>query len=464
MSMPAVDEGAGTSLPAELLRGTAYRPLRCLGKGAMGAVWECEHLGLRKRVAVKLLHLETAGEAGSPAAARADRLRLEAQATAQIHSPHVVEVTDFGTSPDGQLYLVMERLVGRTLEEEVKERGPLPVEEAVAIVVQMLRGLEAAHEVGVVHRDVKPSNVFYTAADREGRRLAKLVDFGLVRVESDEAGLSPLAVPTLAGSVMGTPRYISPEQARGNKAEPRSDLYSAALVLYKLVTGRGPFDEHATSCELMLLAHAALEPPPPSSFAPSPLSPEFDAVVLRALAKEPASRHASAAAFAQALLDAPLRASVRRGPGPALPLLTEIMPESSEAERALLTEPSSEAQTEAIEPRAADPVSAAETPTLPAAGRSALSGLAPTLDSSGSSEAATARMAKAHAPTPARTLQSPVAAPAPMPWVPSPVAAPVPPEPAPKHRTVGELVAVVGIGLTVLAVAILAIVISLHGC
>ena len=458
--MRLVDEGAGTPLPTDLLRGTAYRPLRRLGKGAMGAVWECEHVGLRKRVAVKLLHLETAGEPGSAAAARADRLRLEAQATAQIRSPHVVEVTDFGTSAAGQLYLVMERLVGRTLEEEVKERGPLPLEEAVAIVVQMLRGLAAAHEVGVVHRDVKPSNVFYTAADREGRRVAKLVDFGLVRVESDEAGLSPLAVPTLAGSVMGTPRYISPEQARGNKAEPRSDLYSAALVLYKLVTGRGPFDEQATSCELMLLAHSAFDPPPPSRFAPTPLSAELDAVVLRALGKEPASRHPSAAALAEALLGAPLRPR----PEPALPLFTEIMADSSELEHAPATEPSSEAQTVAIDYPAADSVSAAEAPTVPAAGRPALSGLAPTLDSSGSSEAATERLAKAHAPAPARTLQSPVAAPAPWSMAPSHVAAPLSAEPAPKRRSAGELVAVVGIGLTVLAVAILAIVISLHSC
>jgi serine/threonine protein kinase len=451
---PVVDEGGAKPPPPELLRGTAYRPLRCLGEGAMGAVWECEHLGLRKRVAVKLLHLDTVGAPGSAAAARADRLRLEAQATAQIGSPHVVEVTDFGTSADGQLFLVMERLVGRTLEEEVKRRGPLPVEEAVAIVVQMLRGLEAAHEVGMVHRDIKPSNVFYTAADRDGRRIAKLLDFGLVRVESDEIDLPPLAVPTLAGAVMGTPRYISPEQARGARAEARSDLYSAALVLYKLVTGRGPFDQQATSCELMLVAHAALRPEPPSSFAPAPLSPELDAIVLRALGKDPADRFPSAAAFAEALVRAPLRAPADRG----LPLITDVIPEPSVVEGTR----GGEAPTVAL----------ARGPARPP-----LAGVAPTLDWSGGSEAATERRVRPAAAAPGGRV--PAAHPAPMavavdvgpaahapPMAVGAVAGPIlgATDGVIGARKLGDHIAAFGIGLTVLAVVVLAIATSLLAC
>jgi eukaryotic-like serine/threonine-protein kinase len=291
------------------LAGTPYAATELLGKGAMGAVFAAVHRELGSTVAVKLLvrapHDETRAE---------ERLRLEARALGRIESPYVVRVLDIGRTLNGRLYVVMEHLRGRTLEEEVQFRGPLAPGEAIAVVVQMLRGLQAAHALGVIHRDIKPSNVFYTHPDPEGRRVAKILDFGLARVVKDESPVAGLALPTASGQILGTPRYLSPEQARGLPLDGRTDVYSAALVLYKLACGRGPFDDYKSAAEY-LMAHASEPAPPPSRFLPA-LSPAFDALVLRALAKDREARFASAAAMVEALLDVePARS--------ALPLDTE---------------------------------------------------------------------------------------------------------------------------------------------
>ena len=282
--------------PTDVLDGTPYRPVRCLRRGGMGEVWEAEHKKLGKPVVVKLLHAELADDPGF-----VDRMRLEAQAIARVGAPHVVEVHDMGLTRTHRPYYVMEKLLGRTLDAELEARGPLPPSEAIEITLGLLRALAAVHQAGLVHRDVKLDNVFLSDPVGHGEpRLVRLLDFGVVKLVAHDQAMPPPLVPTETGATRGTPRFSAPELIMGEAVDARSDLYAAGLVLYTLLAGRGPFD-HARSALELLKAQVGKEPRPPSTFAPVPLSPELDAAVLRALAKRPDERFASADAFARAL-------------------------------------------------------------------------------------------------------------------------------------------------------------------
>jgi serine/threonine-protein kinase len=283
-----------------VLRGTDYRVLRVLGAGAMGVVLEAEHVPLRRRVVVKVLRSSLAEDPGY-----IDRLRLEAQTLAAIRSPHVVQVTDFGKTAGGAPFLVMERLYGRTLKEELVDRCALSVEESLGFMRQLLDGLEAAHAIGVVHRDIKPENLFLCIESK--RRTLKILDFGIAKIAfAHEDAPSPLQLPTQEGCVVGTPRYIAPEQAKGERVDARSDLYSAAVVLYTMLAGHDPFVKHSGQFSL-LQAHATEPPPSLRLAAGQTISRALEAVVLRGMAKNPADRFASARAFRDAL-DAAMRA------------------------------------------------------------------------------------------------------------------------------------------------------------
>ncbi|WP_437938765.1 serine/threonine-protein kinase [Sorangium sp. So ce341] len=294
------------------LEGTPYRALRRLGRGGMGEVLEAEHRALRKRVVVKLVRRALAGDPRF-----ADRLRVEAQALAAVSSPHVVAVLDLGRTPAGRPYLVMERLEGRTLGEELVRRGALPVAEAIDLVRQVLAGLAAAHRVGLVHRDVKLDNVFLCApgsAAPGGGRVAKLLDFGVAKVldggvEPGAAGapgaertfaLEGPAYPTEAGLLVGTPRTASPEQARCQPVDARADVYAVGLLMYTLLVGHGPF-AHLDDALEVLRAHVLEAPCPPSLRAAQLIPPALDRAVLRALAKRAEERFQSAEAFAEEL-------------------------------------------------------------------------------------------------------------------------------------------------------------------
>ncbi|WP_437999246.1 serine/threonine-protein kinase [Sorangium sp. So ce185] len=291
------------------LEGTPYRALRRLGRGGMGEVIEAEHRVLRKRVVVKLVRRALAGDPRF-----ADRLRVEAQALAAVSSPHVVAVLDLGRTPAGRPYLVMERLEGRTLGEELAQRGALPVAEAIDLVRQVLAGLAAAHRVGLVHRDVKLDNVFLCApgsAASGGGRVAKLLDFGVAKVldggvEPGAPGAErpfPLegpAYPTEAGLLVGTPRTASPEQARCKPVDARADVYAVGLLMYTLLVGHGPF-AHLDDALEVLRAHVLEAPAAPSRRAAQPIPPALDRAVLKALAKRPEERFQSAEAFAEEL-------------------------------------------------------------------------------------------------------------------------------------------------------------------
>jgi serine/threonine-protein kinase len=294
MTDPMPTDAAALSFN-DALSGTPYRFIRMLGEGSYGVVLEAEQVALRRVVVVKVLRLTHAAREDL-----VDRLRLEAQVIAALSplTPHVVSVLDFGRTPDGRPYIVMERLEGRSLKDALTERGALSPAEAGEIAVQILDGLAVAHNAGILHRDIKPDNVFlHTGVG--GVHTVKLIDFGLAKLVGEARGRrgpSPLAKPTDEGVTLGTPRYFAPEQARGDAPTASSDLYAAGIVLYKMLAGHDPF-WRCTNVYDLVRAHLTEVPPPPSTCGASGLPLPLDAVVLKALAKRPEDRHSSARAF-----------------------------------------------------------------------------------------------------------------------------------------------------------------------
>ncbi|MBN2191468.1 MAG: serine/threonine protein kinase [Polyangiaceae bacterium] len=223
-----------------------------------------------------------------------ERWVREARALDRLQHPNIVKALGFGITQDGSSYLALELLRGVTLADELRTEPHPPLDRVLLDVAQVLNGLGAAHGLGLVHRDIKPSNVF-AHRDEGGERVIKLLDFGLVKVLGSPAKL------TTAGLAIGTPRYMSPEQASAGTIDGRSDLYSTALLLYRLVAGRGPFDHHRTAQDV-LVARQLEAPPAPSAFAHHPLPRRLDEVILKGLEREPKDRFQSAAEFAEALV------------------------------------------------------------------------------------------------------------------------------------------------------------------
>lgn len=278
-------------LVPDLFQGTPYRLIRPLGEGGMGAVFLVEHVDLGRRFVAKVLHLRLAGNA-----TLIDRMRVEAQSMGRLQHPNTVRINGFGTTHDGRPFLVMEWLQGHLLSDELEYRGQLPASEALELASQMLSALGAAHAIGVVHRDIKPENLFLCEGVT-GRGRLKVLDFGVARVMPDapEGAPDPLVVPTGTGVVVGTPRYVSPEGAMGRRVDARADVYAAALVLYNMLAGRGPFD--AFDGERLLAAHAFDDPEPPSRYARELVPESLDAAVLKALSKNAEDRFQTALAF-----------------------------------------------------------------------------------------------------------------------------------------------------------------------
>jgi beta-lactam-binding protein with PASTA domain len=277
-----------TGIERDTVIDARYRVLKRLGSGGMADVFCAEDTQLGRRVALKLLHRRFAEDAEF-----VERFRREASSAAGLQHPNIVGVFDRGEW-DGTYYIAMEFLEGHTLKQLVREHGAMPPDLAVDITMQVLRAAKFAHKRGVVHRDIKPHNVIL---DEEGR--AKVTDFGIAR-----AGASDM---TETGSIMGTAQYLSPEQAQGQPVSPRSDLYSIGVMLYELLTGRVPFD--ADSPVTIALKHVSEPPVPPAEINPA-VSPALEAVVMRALEKDPARRFADADEFAAALMDARERPTV----------------------------------------------------------------------------------------------------------------------------------------------------------
>lgn len=282
---------ASSNAPSDLFEGTSYRALHRLGTGGMGEVWLVEHamLGTGAVFAAKVMHAHFAADGRL-----VDRFRVEAEALGQLRHGNIVDVTDYGTTADGRPFLVMEYLRGRTLSDELAASGGrLSVLEAISYARQLLSALEAIHAAGLVHRDLKPNNIFI-CEQPEGTQLLKVFDFGVVRIVPDAPEDAPLrALQTTTGVVIGTPRYVSPEAALAAPADHRADPYSAGVLLYRLIAGRGPFDHVGTDAEV-IRAHAFEPPRPPSHYAGDVVPPALDRVVLRLLSKNPADRYQSA--------------------------------------------------------------------------------------------------------------------------------------------------------------------------
>jgi serine/threonine-protein kinase len=265
-----------------------YQLRRRLGAGGMGEVWAAWHKGLQREVAVKILRAP-----GDPVQA-ATRFEREVRAMTELTHPNTVRVFDFGVTDDGLSYYAMELLLGENLVELVAHDGPLAPARAVYLTAQAARALAEAHSRGLVHRDVKPENLFVTNAGGE-RDFVKVLDFGIVRreAEAEDAHL------TKTGSIAGTPAYLAPEVVRGQTATARADVYALGGVLYFLLTGRHVFQ--GENVVALLLAQLNEPVPSPSAVRGSPVPADLEALVLRCLAKDPAERPADAFELAEAL-------------------------------------------------------------------------------------------------------------------------------------------------------------------
>jgi len=274
-----------------------YRVVRCIGVGGMGAVYEAVHDDLEKRVALKTLHPSMAREPE----ARARFLR-EGRAASRIRHPNVVEVFDVGQHDD-TLFLVMEHLAGEDLAALIAREGPLSVERLVDLMLPVIAAVATAHEEGVVHRDLKPENIFL-AQTRNGAVQPKVLDFGISKV----TGAPNAQRITGASSMIGTPLYMSPEQAQGAAVDGRSDQYAIGVILYECATGRVPFN----APELYPLLHAIVlgQHASPRSLRPE-LPADFEAVIERAMARDADRRYESLHTLGRALL--PFASRTNRG-------------------------------------------------------------------------------------------------------------------------------------------------------
>lgn len=266
-----------------LLDGTAYSPISLLGRGGMGEVWAVRHDFLGREFALKVLHRRHLNNSQL-----IERLRLEAKAMAALEHPNIVEVTDFWIAGDGRPCLVMELLRGQRLDRVLLQRQRLPGSEVVELGRQALSALVAAHAIGLVHRDIKPENLFLQQEANQPWRL-KLLDFGLARVLSGFAtggSISPLDL-TRTGTILGSPRFMSPEALRGERVEQDGDIYSLGVVMYLCLVGMHSHFDIATSP----VFH------PPSRCGAFDCSAMLDAIVLRAVEADRSRRITTARAF-----------------------------------------------------------------------------------------------------------------------------------------------------------------------
>jgi serine/threonine-protein kinase len=261
-----------------------YRIVRLIGEGGMGQVYEAQHVNINKRFAIKLLRPEIVSNAEAVA-----RFRQEAWSASSIGHDNIVSMEDFATLPSGAVYLAMEFLSGAALSDRMRQTPSLTLAEALDICLQVGSGLGAAHEKSIVHRDMKPENIFI--AQKHGHPLVKILDFGIAKVSGADGNKSL----TRTGTIFGTPHYMSPEQALGKPLDHRADIYSVGVIMYELFAGRVPFE--AESFMGILTKHITTTPTPPRALAPE--MPELlETVILRAMAKEADERYQTMAELA----------------------------------------------------------------------------------------------------------------------------------------------------------------------
>src|SRR5450755_2183203 len=289
--------------PNDALIGTLaagrYRIMKLLGEGGMGQVYLAEHVAIEKRVALKVLRAEyaTKGEIVT-------RFQQEAISASRIKHPNVLDVFDFGQLDNGCFFLAMEFLEGNDLADEITRRRVLDAATGIRVAMQICRALAAAHINGVVHRDMKPENVFLQRT-ADGEEIVKIVDFGIAQLRSkDDAVVETKRRLTRTGMIFGTPEYMAPEQASGKHADLRADIYAVGIIMYEMFTGAVPF----TGETFLGVLTKHLNEPAPAMNAVYPdltISPQLQAVIMRALEKDPAVRYQTMLEFAQAITGTP---------------------------------------------------------------------------------------------------------------------------------------------------------------
>lgn len=268
---------------------SSIRLVKEIGAGGMGSIWVADHLALQTQVVVKFMHAQIAQDPQS-----LERFKREAAAAANVKSPHVVQVLDHGVAPDGSPYIVMELLEGVDLAAWLAQHAPLPLANVALIVAQVCKALARAHERGIVHRDIKPQNVFLSQVG-EGEPFVKVLDFGIAKAPAAQS----LSGATKTGALMGTPYYMSPEQTLGAKGiDHRTDLWAVGVVAFEAMTGRPPFVAETIGGLAVAICNGPI--PRPSSVNPAIL-PAVDAWFLRACARDPAQRFQSARELSDAL-------------------------------------------------------------------------------------------------------------------------------------------------------------------
>lgn len=261
-----------------------YRLDALIGQGGMGSVYRATHLELDRTIALKIVLADFVSNNET-----LERFRQEARAAARLNHPNVISVYDFGVLPTGQAYLAMELLTGRSLREELEHHTTLSPQRVLTILRPVCQAVHAAHEAGVVHRDLKPDNIILLGPNETGEEVIKVVDFGIAKLKERSGGtVSNLTEP---GLVMGTPHYMSPEQCRGEELDRTSDIYSLGVTLYELLVGHVPFDAPTPSA--VIIQHA-VDPPPPLRRLRPDIPEAVERVVLRALSKSREHRQATA--------------------------------------------------------------------------------------------------------------------------------------------------------------------------
>lgn len=292
MNDPPFSADGAPPLVAALVAGK-YEVIRLIGRGGMGSVWEGRHASLGTRVAIKFVDAEHVDNEEARS-----RFVTEARAAAAIQSKHAIQIFDHGLADDGRPYIVMELLVGEPLDARIERRGRLPLAETARVIGQVCRALTRAHEAGIIHRDLKPENIFLVSSIEDDEEIAKVLDFGIAKIRVPFEGSEPTST-TATGAVLGTPYYMSPEQARGIRTiDHRSDLWSLGVIAYRCVTGVLPFEGRSVGDLLVNICTGPL--PIPSHVVPD-LPAAFDAWFLQAVDRDPERRFRSATELAEAL-------------------------------------------------------------------------------------------------------------------------------------------------------------------
>ena len=283
----------------------------------MGVVYAAEHVALHRKCAAKVLHPSEAGDETMIV-----RFKIEAQAAANIRHPNIVEVMDFGITPDNRPFFVMEYLEGESLADRMDRRGRLDIKEVLSICDQILAGLAAAHRVRVVHRDLKPENIFMARIDAK-TEIVKILDFGISKIVAGTPSRPPAPISanhkalTQKGIVFGTPGYMAPETLFGTETiDARADLFSVAVLLFEMLVGKRPFQ--GRDAQSTMLATVSKEAPFPSELVPD-IPESVEKVIIKGLSKDPAFRFQSAEAFREALAATPRRGLVARFSRPPSP-------------------------------------------------------------------------------------------------------------------------------------------------